>query len=57
MEARAVARYVRVSPRKARLVVDMIRGKSAAGATPTLRFQPKGEAETHRSERRGGREG
>jgi len=45
MEARAVARYVRVSPRKARLVVDMIRGKSAAEATTILRFTPKGAAE------------
>jgi large subunit ribosomal protein L22 len=32
MEARAVARYVRVSPRKARLVVDLIRGKSVGEA-------------------------
>jgi len=45
MEARAVARYVRVSPRKARLVVDMIRGKSAAEAGTILRFTPKGAAE------------
>ena len=28
MEARAIARYVRVSPRKARVVVDLVRGKS-----------------------------
>ena len=28
MEAKAVARYVRVAPRKARLVVDLIRGRS-----------------------------
>lgn len=45
MEARAVARYVRVSPRKARLVVDMIRGKSADEAATILRFTPKGAAE------------
>ena len=32
MEARAVARYVRVSPRKARLVVDAIRGKDVNDA-------------------------
>ncbi len=30
MEAKAVARYVRVSPRKARIVVDLIRGKSVS---------------------------
>jgi len=28
METRAVAKYVRVSPRKARLVIDAIRGKN-----------------------------
>ncbi|HHD11576.1 MAG TPA: 50S ribosomal protein L22, partial [Deltaproteobacteria bacterium] len=32
METRAIARYVRVSPRKARLVVDLIRGKKAEEA-------------------------
>lgn len=45
MEAKAIARYVRVSPRKARLVVDMIRGKSAGEAASILRFTPKGAAE------------
>jgi large subunit ribosomal protein L22 len=45
MEARAVARFVRVSPRKARLVVDLIRGKSAAEAATILRFTEKGSAE------------
>jgi large subunit ribosomal protein L22 len=29
MEAKAEARYIRVSPQKARLVVNLIRGKSA----------------------------
>ncbi len=45
MEARAVARYVRVSPRKARLVVDQIRGKSAEEAADVLRFTQRGAAE------------
>jgi len=45
MEAKAIARYVRVSPRKARLVVDLIRGKSAGEAANILRFTPKGAAE------------
>lgn len=45
MEARAVARYVRVSPRKARLVVDLVRGKSAGEASTILRFTEKGAAE------------
>ena len=30
MEAKAVAKYIRISPRKARQVVDLIRGKSVA---------------------------
>jgi large subunit ribosomal protein L22 len=46
MEARAVAKYVRVSPRKARLVVDQIRGKSTADAATTLQFTEKAVAET-----------
>jgi large subunit ribosomal protein L22 len=45
MEARAVARYVRVSPRKARLVVDLIRGKSIDDARAILRFSPRAAAE------------
>ncbi len=32
MEARAEARYIRVSPQKARLVVDLIRGQKAGEA-------------------------
>jgi large subunit ribosomal protein L22 len=41
IEARAVARYIRVSPQKARLVVDLIRGHRAAEALHTLRFTKK----------------
>ncbi|MCS7176015.1 MAG: 50S ribosomal protein L22 [Candidatus Kapabacteria bacterium] len=41
MEARAVARYLRCSPRKMRLVVDMIRYKTAAEALSLLRLSPK----------------
>ncbi|WP_124726406.1 50S ribosomal protein L22 [Staphylospora marina] len=41
MEAKATARYVRISPRKARLVIDLIRGKSVAEAFSILRFTPK----------------
>ncbi len=41
MEARAVARYVRISPYKARLVVDLIRGKPVDEALNILRFTPK----------------
>ncbi|MDQ0286150.1 MULTISPECIES: 50S ribosomal protein L22 [Desulfofundulus] len=41
MEARAVARYVRISPRKVRQVVDLIRGKDVREALAILRFTPK----------------
>lgn len=40
-EARAVLRYVRVGPRKVRLVVNMIRGKNAAEALSLLKFSPR----------------
>jgi large subunit ribosomal protein L22 len=36
MESKAEARYVRVSPQKARLVVDLIRGQKAGSAILTL---------------------
>ncbi len=45
MEAKAVARYVRVSPRKARLVVDLIRGKKVEDARAILKFSPRAAAE------------
>ena len=38
MESKAVARYVRVSPRKARLVMDQIRGKKVEEALTLLSF-------------------
>jgi len=41
MEARAVHRYVGTSPRKMRLVVDLIRGKSVDEALTILHFSPK----------------
>jgi large subunit ribosomal protein L22 len=42
MEARAVARHIRISPRKARQVIDLIRGKDVEEALAILRFTPKG---------------
>ena len=45
MEARAQARYVRVTPMKARRVVDVIRGMKADEAAATLRFAPQAAAE------------
>jgi large subunit ribosomal protein L22 len=41
MEARAVARYVRIAPRKVRLVIDLVRGKKVDEALAILEFTPK----------------
>jgi large subunit ribosomal protein L22 len=41
MEAKAEARYIRVSPQKARLVVDLIRGQKAGQAITILRSTNK----------------
>lgn len=41
MEARALKKYIRSSPRKMRLVIDLIRGKNAAEAMNLLRFSTK----------------
>jgi len=41
MEAKAVTRYVRISPRKARLVTELIKGKPVEEALTILRFVPK----------------
>lgn len=46
MEARAIARYVRIAPRKVRLVVDQIRGKNIAEARTILAFSERAAAET-----------
>ena len=45
MEARATAKYVRVSPRKARLVVDQVRGKDIATAREILMFSERAVSE------------
>ncbi len=41
MEARAEARYIKISPQKARLVVDLIRGQRAGDAINILRSTNK----------------
>jgi large subunit ribosomal protein L22 len=43
--ARAVARYVRMSPMKARRVVDLIRGLPVAEAAAVLQFAPQAASE------------
>jgi large subunit ribosomal protein L22 len=41
IEAHALARHVRMSPQKARLVIDTIRGQKAQDALQSLRYTPK----------------
>jgi large subunit ribosomal protein L22 len=43
--ATAVARFVRVSPRKARRVIDLVRGKSVTDALDILRWAPQAASE------------
>jgi large subunit ribosomal protein L22 len=45
MEAKASARHVRVTPQKARRIVDLIRGKVASEAVTMLTFAPQAAAE------------
>ncbi len=40
MESKAILRYAKITPRKARRVVDLIRGKRAGDALISLRFMP-----------------
>ena len=37
MEAKAIARYVRIAPRKLRIVIDLIRGKAVGEAFAILK--------------------
>ena len=41
MEARAVAKYLRISPQKTRLVADCVRGESVGDALQILSLMPK----------------
>jgi large subunit ribosomal protein L22 len=41
MEVRAVSKYLRVSPHKARLVADLVRGKNVGDALTILKYSPK----------------
>ena len=45
MEAKAVAKYVRIAPRKVRVVMNLIRGKNIAEAFAILKFTPKAGSE------------
>src|SRR3990172_5714640 len=46
MDARAINRYIGTSPRKMRLVIDLIRGKGVDDALSILHFAPKHAART-----------
>lgn len=45
LQVRAHARHIQISPQKARLVVDVVRGMDANKALDTLRFMPHKSAE------------
>lgn len=45
MQAKAVAKYVRISPRKVRQVVNLIRGKKISDALAILQFTPNGSTD------------
>lgn len=44
MEAKAIAKYVRISPRKVQIVADLVRGKNVSEALTILKFTPKAGA-------------
>jgi len=41
MEAKAIARHIRIAPRKIRVVIDLIRGKNIGDAYSILKYTPK----------------
>ena len=43
-EAKAVLRYVRMTPRKVRMVIDLIRGRDVAEALTVLKYLPRAAA-------------
>lgn len=45
MDSKAVARFVRIAPRKARQVIDLIRGKRVSDAQTILKFTPRFSAD------------
>ena len=46
VSARSTARYVRITPQKARRMIDLIRGLPASEAQTVLRFAPQAASET-----------
>ena len=45
MEAKASLKYIRISPRKVKIVLDLIRGQKADKAMAILRYTPKAACE------------
>ena len=45
IEARAELRYIRISPRKVQIVLDLIRGKNVKEAEAILKYTPKAASE------------
>ncbi len=41
MEVKATAKYIRIAPRKLRIVMNLIRGKKVSDAFAILKFTPK----------------
>lgn len=41
MEAKAIAKYIRIAPRKLRIVINLIRGKSVGEAFAILKYTPR----------------
>ena len=41
MEARAIAKHIRIAPRKIRIVANLVRGKDVSEALAILKFTPK----------------
>lgn len=41
MEARAIAKHIRISPRKMKPIADLVRGKNANEAIAILKFTPR----------------
>ena len=44
LEARCLTRFIRIAPRKMRLLADLVRGRKVNDALEVLQFSPKGAA-------------
>ena len=47
MEAKAKVQFVRISPRKVKIVLDLVRGKSVSDAAAILKHTPKEIGRAH----------